>query len=133
MPLYCVKFTIPPNTPIDNPYQQTFEFKQGVLDIVRIRIPPGHGGLAGLKIFYGDKQIIPYNEDGWILGENEVIEWRELYLFFDDPTRLTFRGYNLDESYEHTFIVYFVVMPFEVFFGAYLQKPIEASIEKLLE
>ncbi len=133
MALYAIKFSIEPNTTITNPKKQVFEFISGVLDRVRIRIPSGHFGNTGLQIWYGEKQIIPYNKDAWITGDDEVIEWKEFIILRDNPTKLTFYGYNLDNEFEHSFICYFLVIPFEIYFFGLTGLEIEKSIQKILE
>ncbi len=133
MPIYSFKFVIPKNTPKDNPFIQKFKVKKYVLKKVIVRIPPGHAGLTGLQIWYGNEQLIPKNEGSWITGSNEWIEWDEYYVLFEQPQELTFKGYNEDEENDHYFLVYFNVIPIEIFLYGVLGEKIAETTRKLLE
>jgi len=76
---------------------------------IQIVIPWGHGGLAGLAIFYGLEQIAPRPTGTWFKGNDQVIEWKELFTIPERKAKFKLVGYNDDDSYSHTFIVRFVV------------------------
>ena len=49
----------------------------GVVDVsdIQIVIPRGHSGLTGLRILLGGSQVLPRNDGGWIIGDDERLEY----------------------------------------------------------
>jgi len=100
---------IPANTEETSPLEKEVKVEGEVIDTIQIVIPWGHGALAGLAIFYGLEQVAPRPSGTWFKGNNQVIEWRELFTIPERKANLVLKGYNDDDSYSHTFIVRFVV------------------------
>ena len=99
MPIYSRAFKVPPGE------EKWFELEvEGdIIDMVRIRFPPGPAALLKVAIFYGNEQIFPAEKDTFFLGDNEIIEWSEYYPLPEHPTRLRIRAINEDDTYEHSF------------------------------
>jgi len=110
MTLYVATLTIPANTAESSPVSTTVELWEEVLDQIIILIPPGHYALAGLKVYYGDEQILPKPAGSWLRGDNVVITAKMRWRLPDRPTRLRLEGYNVDVKYQHSFYLYFITM-----------------------
>ena len=127
MPLVCVDFTIPANTPKTSPYRLTVKVPAGVVKKVWVIIPPGHMGLAHLIIRHGETQVIPYYGD--IHGDNEPLVFDETYELPSEDV-LTFEGWNEDSKYPHTFIVRLLILPRHI---AYPEYGVLLALKRLLE
>jgi len=107
--IYTYSLKIPIKTEETSPVEKEVEVEGEIIDTIQIVIPWGHGALAGLAIFYGLEQIAPKPTGTWFKGNDQVIEWRELFTIPERKAKLKLVGYNDDDSYSHTFIVRFVV------------------------
>jgi len=103
MPIYTLDFTVMANTPKTSPAEETIEVEGRFLTRLSIFIPRGHHALTGLTLFYGLEQIFPKPSGTWLKGNDEVFEARLNWRLPLWETKLTFRAYNEDEVYDHTF------------------------------
>jgi len=85
--------------------------EKGVLTKVQVLVPAGHMALAGLRILYGIRQIAPARPGSWLRGDDERVEWDELFELPEVKTKLVLEAYNDDVVYPHTFFVRFVIQP----------------------
>lgn len=108
MPLYIAELSIPANTPPTSPQKAVVELWEEVLEQVIILIPAGHMALTGLKVFYGDEQLIPKPHGAWLKGDNLTLSFKMMWRLPERPTRLRLEGYNNDDTYDHTFYLYFI-------------------------
>jgi len=108
MPLYVATLTIPAGTPSNSPVTSTVTLYEEVLEQIIILIPPGHYALAGLRIYYGDEQLIPKPSGSWLRGDNVVIPVKMRWKLPERPTVLRLEGYNEDVKYQHSFYLYIV-------------------------
>jgi len=106
--IWTTSITIPPNTPSTSPVEQSFTIKGDYLVGVSVLIPAGHHAVAGLRIYYGNRQIIPANEDGWLRGDDESLYWSENMKLPEPETTLRILGYNDSTNYDHTFYIRFI-------------------------
>lgn len=78
-----------------------------VIDALAVRIPPGHAGLTGLAILYGDTPLIPWPSGGapllstadFLIGDD--VEW-PFTLGFEVSNPLVVKAFNGD-VYDHAF------------------------------
>lgn len=105
--LYTFDFTIQPNTPITEPSTLDLTLEQGTVTKINIIIPPGHAALAGLAIFSNTTQVCPAS--GWLKGDNDNLTFDvdiSVAGIGEPPVyKLTAKGYNLDDTYPHTFYI----------------------------
>jgi len=105
--LFAFDFTLPPNTEEESPQSLDLELEEGTVSKVQIIIPPGHAALAGLAIFADTEQVIP--KSGWLRGNDDNLVFDcDIAIPFDETTskyKLTAKGYNLDDTYQHTFYI----------------------------
>ncbi len=97
--IYSRAFTVPANS------EQTYELalKGDLVDMVRIRFPPGPAGLLKVSVFYGNEQIWPAEAGTFFAGDNEVIQWSEYWELPEHPTTLRIKATNEDDTYPHSF------------------------------
>jgi len=103
MGVYEVSLTIPANTPEDAPVEKKLEIEGAVLDRIHTLIPAGHCALARLAIFYGIKQLFPYETGTWLRGDDESFSLRLNWPLPELTTTITLKGWNEDTIYDHTF------------------------------
>lgn len=103
MTVYHKVVTIPKNTSEENAVEETIVVEGDILEKVTIQIPSGHFALTGIRIKYGLKQIVPYEEDTWIKGDNIPIVLTPLYRLPEWRTVLRIEAYNNDDTYDHSF------------------------------
>ena len=101
----CVEASTPPYAPL----VERLELPSGILTRIEIRIPPGHFGLTGIRIKYGLETILPYRQDEWIIGDNELVADSPQIRLEHEPTEITVEAYNNDDTYEHCFFLRFQV------------------------
>jgi hypothetical protein len=105
--LYVIDFNIPKNTTQTSPKTANLVMEAGVVNRVNIIIPPGHAALAGLQIFNNTEQVIPVTS--WIKGNDDNLIFDvdiQLTGSGSPPVyQLTLKGYNEDDTYDHTFYV----------------------------
>lgn len=130
MSFYSQVFTVPKNTPTTAPYTETFRVVTGILNQIAIIVAPGHAGLTGCAIDRGLHQIAPVSGSEWFSGDDSMYNYPEYIEIRSDQTDLTLRGYNLDDTYNHAFIVTVSVLPSWVVLPAEL---IDESVEGLAD
>ena len=108
MPVYSRVFTTSASTTKD--YDLWVE--GDVITFVRIRFPPGPNGLLKVAIFYGEKQLFPWEESTWFIGDDETIAWDEYFVLPERPCRLIVRVKNDDDTYEHSVLVTIVTQSY---------------------
>jgi len=129
MTIYSRDFTIPASTT----EEYELEIEGDVITYVRIRFPPGPTGLLKVAIFYGIKQIFPYEENTWFYGDDEIIEWQEYWELPEDPCRLIIKAVNEDDTYEHSFYLIINVQKKEQTLAGQMANQLRSAIKRMLE
>ena len=112
--LYTTSLTIPANTAKNNKVCTEISIREGVITKISIVIPWGHFGLAHLIILDGTTQIIPFNPDSSIVGNDETFTF-DVNIDVKEPEHVfKICGWNEDIQYSHTFYVRFIVMPHDI-------------------
>jgi len=111
MPIYTLTLSIPANIPEDNPTVKEITVEGAILDALHVLIPPGHCALARLALFYGIRQIFPYLPATWLRGDGESLTFRLGWPLPELQTTLTFKGWNEDDTYQHTFYIRIQTLP----------------------
>jgi len=92
--------TVPAGTLIASPLTVDLAFRQGHVEQVEIRIPPGPSGLVGVALAHSDTVVIPHDESEWLVTDNEPVRWP--FDGFPTSPAWSVRAYNLDQ-YDHSF------------------------------
>lgn len=111
MSFYSLDFTVPKNTLETAPYEQKLPIRPGILHQVRVQIPPGHAGLTGCAIDHGLHQLAPTSQNSWFRGDDSVFEYPEWVEIRQGMGEIGLRGYNLDDTFDHTFMISVGVLP----------------------
>ena len=128
MAIYSYKIT----TAASSEKETEIELEGDFISYVNIRFPPGPSGLLKLAIFYGIKQIFPYDEGTWFQGDDEVIEWQEYWKLPESPCKLKIKTVNEDDTYEHTVYVRIAVMKREESLAYQIASAIAGKIKSAL-
>lgn len=109
---FSFPITIPANTEITNPTRLETILCAGVLKKCSVYFPWGCGGLAHVRILHYEHQLAPVNIQQWYNGNDIYIEFRMEYPIYEGWVEFKLEGYNQDDTYPHTPIVNFVIIPF---------------------
>jgi len=101
MPIYSRKISIAAN----DTKTEEIDVEGDYLTYFRLRFPPGPRGLVKVALFYGIKQILPYEESTWFYGDNEIITWEGLWSLPEERTTLKVKCVNEDNTYPHSVYV----------------------------
>lgn len=104
---YAASVTIPANTTESDPYEETLGVCFGTIGQVFVLFPPGHAGLTSLQVFYQTRQIFPTTPGESFVGDDTQYTFAERWPIFEPPFELLLRGWNTDDTYDHT--IYFEV------------------------
>lgn len=109
--LFQASITIPADTSQASPTTETLMIAHGIITKLMVRPRPGHAALAHLVILHHEHQIAPSTEGMDIHGDTAPIDWEEYYESYQAPYELKLKGWNDDDTYEHTFDVFVAVLP----------------------
>lgn len=70
-----LSITIPVGTLRTAPQNTNITFRQGFLDRIEIRIPPGPSGLVGVRIVHSGRVVIPYGRNDFLITDDEIVSW----------------------------------------------------------
>ena len=83
----------------------------GIITKIMVRPRPGHHALAHCVILHHEHQIAPSTESMDFAGDTFPIDWEEYYECYQPPYELKIRGWNDDDTYEHTFDIFVAILP----------------------
>lgn len=109
--LFEASITIPKNTTSLDPTVVTFGIAKGIITKIMVRPRPGHAALAHLVILHHESQIAPSTGDMDFSGDASPIDWEEYYESYQPPYELKLKGWNVDDTYPHTFDVFVAILP----------------------
>ncbi len=112
--LFPVKVTVPANTLKTAAQETKVSLPRGVLSRIEFRFPPGPQFLLHLQLLYGSTVFSPFGADYDVAGDDEGVEDHPSLELPSDPTEVTVRGWNDDDSYPHSAIVRIEVVPEDV-------------------
>ncbi len=109
--LFEASITIPASTTEYSPTTEMLKIAHGIITKIMVRPRPGHSGLAHCVILHHEHQIAPSTEGMNFHGDTFPIDWEEYYEVYQPPYELKIKGWNEDDTYEHTFDVYIAILP----------------------
>lgn len=89
-----------------SPQVDALDLPQAVVERVDVIIPAGHGGETGIGLAIAGAQVIPFNEDEWITGDDVRLEF-PLQNYPTTGQWSTFT-WNTDD-FDHTFYLTFLL------------------------
>ena len=103
------KLTIPPSTTEKDAVVQSFDVARRMVNKMTVHIPDGHKYLAHFQIRTRGKLIVPEfgSGDQWLEGnsQDKTTNFSAALVLDGPPYEITLRGWNEDDTYEHTFFV----------------------------
>jgi len=109
--LYTWNITITAGTAENSPTEQTLKLQKGIITYLSVKYPKGCKNLVEVKIFRSTWQMLPFNRDNWLTGDDETVEDEPFYELNDAPLFLTFKGAAPSCTYDHTVTVRVRVLP----------------------
>jgi hypothetical protein len=110
---YSYRVLLPANTPINNPVIQVLRISQGIITNIEVEFPAGCQGLAFIQLSYETAPILPYNPTVYLVSDNRTIQSPIEFEAFIPPYEIIARGYNLDDSYDHTINIGISITPYK--------------------
>lgn len=93
---------IPKNTAQDSYTSYTLILPIGRINNIWLEYPKGCAGLAGIQVWRGARQIFPLPEGVWLRSDGYTFRFPFTHLIDSEPYEVEMRGYNLDDTYQHT-------------------------------
>ena len=109
--LFETSLTIPITATQANPEVVMLGIAHGIITKIMVRPRAGHQNLAHCVILHHEHQIAPSTEGMTLHGEFFPIDWDEYYESYQPPYELKIKGWNLDDTFAHTFTVSVVILP----------------------
>jgi hypothetical protein len=99
---YLFEVDIPPLTTIDNPVSQRVSINQGTVSFIEVHFPSGCAGLVRAAIDYNSIQLLPWNKDASLYGDNRLYKVDLNLPLAEPPYEFVVRGWSDDDTYPHT-------------------------------
>lgn len=101
--------TIAAGTPIATPQVTALTMPARIVRHVRVRIPPGPLGSVGWALGAAGVPVIPWNAGGWIVGDDETLEWDVSGQIDSGAWQLI--GYNLGLNAHSVYVTFSLDLP----------------------
>lgn len=108
---YDHTLTIPANTAEADAIEEILECCHGTVRAVFILVPPGHAGLAHLQIYRQTHQVWPTTIGQSFVGDDTIYHFEDNFPIHEAPYQVTLRGWNDDDTHEHSFYVKLIMPP----------------------
>ena len=108
--LFETSITIPITATKASPTVEMLGIAHGIITKIMVRPRPGHHALAHCVILHHEHQIAPSTEGMDITGDSHAIDWEEYYPIDQPPYELKIKGWNDDDTYEHTFDIFVAIL-----------------------
>ena len=102
--------TIPKNTTKENPNKTELILPAGTIKEVGYSFPSGCAGLAHLTIWYGTVQQWPRSQGLSYYGDALFRDFPENFILPNPFNLLTFKCWNLDDTWPHTVTIHLTVL-----------------------
>lgn len=108
---FSFSIVTPANTAATDKKETLLPLRPGVIHRVRIRVPPGHKGLAHLHINHMLKQLYPLNTGEDVHGDDDLVDFKDFYEIYPGFEEFKAFTWNEDDTYEHEFIIGIGILP----------------------
>jgi hypothetical protein len=109
--LYCWNITITAGRTESAPTEQSLKLQNGVITYLSVKFPKGCKNLVEVKLFRWTWQMLPFNRDSWLTGDDETVIDEPFYELDTEPYFLTFKGAAPSATYDHVITVRVRVLP----------------------
>lgn len=93
---------IPKNTAITSYISYTLSLPISQTHRIWIEYPKGCAGLVGFQLWRGVEQIFPLPLGTWLRSDGYTLNFAFTHFIDREPYEVELRGYNLDDTYQHT-------------------------------
>jgi len=87
------------------------EISVGVITRIDVKFPAGCHGLAKVRIYHREFQLVPLSGGEWITGDDETVPTEAYYEIPQTPAQLKLVAINDDDLYPHKLTVRIAVLP----------------------
>jgi len=130
--IYTANITTDKDTAQTDLKKTVINVTKGLVYKVEFYFPSGSAGLMGVAVFDGLFQVWPSNVGEFFVGEDQEIDFDDLYLKEAAPYELQCYTYNTDDTYEHFVSVRIGLVSKEAFMMRFLpQKSQEVFLASL--
>lgn len=129
--IYTANITTPANTARTALLRTVINVTKGLVYKVEFFFPSGSAGLMGVAVFDGLYQVWPSNVGEFFIGEDQEIDFEDLYLKESAPFTFQCYTYNTDDTYEHFVSVRIGLVSSDAFMARFLPTKGRAYFEKL--
>lgn len=112
--MYVFNISTPANTAGTAKKETVLRIAHGIVKHVEIQFPPGPAGLLHLHINDALHQIWPYNTDANFASHNVNISFQDFIPVLTAPFEMKAYTWNDDDTFAHTVIIRFVILPVRV-------------------
>ena len=109
-----------------------FHINKGWIYRAWVIFPPGCAGLVKIRVLHQGHPIIPINKSDYVKADDYVFELPMYFEVKSEPFRITFEGWNEDETYPHTITLMLLVLPKEVILPIGATEGIMESLSSLV-
>lgn len=109
MPYLFDEITIPAQTTEGNAIRTVIPLALGRIDRIDVSFPDGCVRLARCKMFFHGVQVLPFNLKQSVGYNNFVLQVPTILEIQEPPYELVIFTWNLDDTYQHTLSVGFVI------------------------
>lgn len=102
---YFFGVPVPPNTLKSAPVDQRLKLDLGTVSFIEIHFPTGCAGLVSCVLLYNSIQILPYNTDEALYGNDRLFKLDVNLPVKEPPFEFTVRAWSEDDTYPHTISV----------------------------
>jgi len=131
MPVYSFSRAIPASTSFNNAIEQPLKLCPGILVQAIINIPYGVQFLARFQILDGLLNVLPGTEGEYYTGEGPAEAPPIWHPLTKEPFELTWKLWNIDDTYEHTIVMKLIVLPDEIATNVKAMRELTAEVQKL--
>ena len=100
--IYKLDINLPANTAILSATDTTMRLTKGRIKKVEVYFPWGCAGLVGIQVIRKTWQLAPLTRGEWLKGNDLLLSHTYDYDLGVEPYDLVIKGYNIDDTYEHT-------------------------------
>lgn len=98
---YFFSVNVPENTLQSAPVSQRLPLDQGTISFVEVHFPSGCAGLVSAILLYGSIQVIPWNADQALYGDNRIFKLDVNLPAKAPPYEFEIKAWNRDDTYPH--------------------------------
>ena len=130
--LYTKEITFTSGGTVTNQTSSNIKAARGIIHKIEIVFPSGSAGLVKIAIFLGASPMIPSTAGMTISGNAEIVQIPEFIQLRKDFNIITIKGFNEDDTFDHTIFFRIYVLPKEVLLPVGATEGILASLKSLI-